>query len=65
MKIQITVPSIVINQFDEERFIRIEQLLTEVLQGNQQQIDALTTELKTDVDAQQAATDADKQPNNP
>jgi len=62
MKIQITVPSIVINQFDEERFIRIEQLLNEVLSKNQQEVDALATQLKQDVDAQEAATDSDKQP---
>lgn len=60
---------ITIYQFDEQRFARMEQALQamrdqlqEVLTSRQGEIDALTKELKTDVDAQKAATAADSQP---
>jgi len=77
--IKIEIPSITINQFDAERFKRIEEnlvemgtkvdemraLLQEVLTNRQAEVDALSAELKTDVDAQQAATAADAQPPTP
>jgi vacuolar-type H+-ATPase subunit I/STV1 len=66
---------ITIYQFDEDRYARIEQSiatiqvevqsmreqLQEVLTNRQADIDAVTSELKKDVDAQNAATLADVQ----